>query len=138
MTIRDAVVEIFNKEKRPLHYKEITERLLPEYRIRGKTPHETVRSKIGTDRRFKRVGEGIYALADWEEYVVARFAKDIAYEVLKSRKCPMTLTDLGEAILEERNFLSAPSQVARNAIRQDERFYYDREKNLVGLTEWQS
>ena len=128
--------EIFIREKCPLHYKELTKIIMRERSLGGRTPHETVRSAIGTDSRFKRVAEGVYALAEWTEYPVARFAKDIAYDVLKSHGEPMAMTALGEAILEERQFVGGPNQVVRNVLRSDRRFYFDPEDRLVGLLEW--
>ena len=100
------------------------------------TPHQTVRSRLATDARFKRVAEGVYALAEWREYPATRFAKDIAYDVLKSEQKPVTLSELGEAILRERNFVGGPNLVARNVVRSDKRFYFDRRRKLVGLAEW--
>ena len=128
--------EILKAEKRPLHYRVITKRLLNQHRLHGLTPHETVRSRLGTDERFKRVAEGMYALAEWDEYPTARFAKDIAYDVLKSRRRPMSLTALGIAILKERNFVGGADQVARNVIRTDKRFAYDPDTRLVALAKW--
>ena len=51
-------------------------------------------------------------------------------------KSPMAMTALGEAILEERQFVGGPNQVVRNVLRSDKRFYYDPENRLVGLLEW--
>jgi hypothetical protein len=135
-SIKEIAEEIFRRESRPLHYKELTQMIMRERTLQGQTPHETVRSSIGTDPRFKRVAEGVYALTEWTEYPEVRFAKDIAYDVLKSQGRPMTMIDLGEAVLEERDFFGGPKQVARNVLRSDERFYYDPESQLVGLVEW--
>jgi hypothetical protein len=129
--------EIFRREKRPLHYKELTKMVMLERSLGGRTPYETVRSAIGTDPRFKRVAEGVYALTEWTEYPVARFAKDIAYDVLKSRGEPMAMAALGEAILKERRFAGGPNQVVRNVLRSDKRFYFDPGNQLVGLLEWE-
>jgi|WetSurMetagenome_2_1015567.scaffolds.fasta_scaffold798670_1 hypothetical protein len=134
-SIAQVAVEILQKEKHPLHYREITKRLLRKCHLGGRTPHETVRSRLGTDSRFKRVAEGVYALAEWEEYPVARFAKDIAYDILKSRKLPITLKELGERILRERQFKGAPSLIGRNSVKSDPRFYID-QSGLVSLSEW--
>ena len=110
--------------------------LLDKCALTGNTSHESVRSRIGTDERFKRVAEGVYALTEWDEYPVARFAKEIAYDILITVEEPLPMLQLGEEILAERKFAGGPGQVARNAIRTDERFYLDQEKGLVGLVEW--
>ena len=121
-----------------MHYTEITAKIIGKCHLNGKTPNQTVRSCLATDARFKRVAEGKYALAEWDQYPTARFAKDIAYDVLKSRRRPMLLLSLGKAVLEERMFIGGPNQVARNVIRSDKRFYYDAESDLVGLVEWKN
>lgn len=135
-SIVQVAEEILRREKCPLHYRDLSEIITSELTLKGQTPHETIRSKIATDPRFKRVAEGVYALTEWDEYPVSRFAKDIAYDVLTSQGKPMTMAELGKAILEERHFVSGPKQVVRNVLRSDERFYYDRENRLVGLVEW--
>lgn len=135
-SITEAAIEIFEKEGKPLHYKELTKMLLGECNLSGKTPHESVRSKIGMDYRFKRVAEGVYALSEWEQYPTARFAKDIAYDVLNNFGKLISLNDLGEEIFKERIFVGSPKLVARNAIRKDKRFYIESGSDLVGLVEW--
>ena len=129
--------EIFRREERPLHYRDLTQMILQERESRSLTPHESVRSVAGTDPRFKRVAEGVYALAEWQEYPVARFAKDIAYELLTSRGKPMPIAALGEEILEERRFVGGARQIVRNVLRSDNRFCNDSEHGLVGLKEWE-
>jgi hypothetical protein len=111
--------------------------ILQQRDLGGRTPHETVRAAVGTDLRFKRVAEGVYALTEWDEYPRARFAKDIAYDVLKSHRQPISMTVLGEEILQERRFAGGPKQVVRNVLRSDKRFSYESESRLVGLVEWE-
>ena len=137
LSITQTAEGIFRREKRPLHYTELTRLIMRERPLRGKTPHETVRSRIGQDHRFKRVAEGVYALAEWTEYPVARFARDIAYDILKSRGEPMEMVALGKAILEQRQFASDEKQVVGNVLRSDKRSCHDRVSGLVGLVEWE-
>jgi hypothetical protein len=120
------------------YYKALTKMILDrgESRLGGRTPHETVRSSLGTNQRFKRIAEGVYALSSWEQYPVARFAKDIAYDVLKAYGRPMSVTELGKAILKERKFVGGPRQVACNSVARDSRFIYDVEADIVRLSEW--
>src|SRR6185503_16684875 len=105
-----------------------TRLLLKRLPLDGKTPHESVRTQIGYNQKFKRIAEGVYALAEWEEYCTARFAKDIAYNLLKASGRPMTLTEVGEAILKERAFIGRPRMIGRNVVNNDQRkdqlFYY--------------
>ena len=137
ISIREAAIQIFKDMRRPLHYRDLTKRIIEISQLSGRTPHKTVRSMIGTDSRFNRVANGVYALSEWEQFPVARFAKDIAFEVLRKRGHPMSLESVGEKICEERKFIGSPKQVARNATRLDDRFYYNGDKDVVGLIEWE-
>ena len=128
--------EILLKTGHPLHYKEITKMLLDQCNLLGKTPHETVRSRLATSPKFKRVAEGVFGLAIWTQYPAIRFAKNIAYDILKNRGRPITLRSLGEEIKKEREFVSDPAQVVRGSLRTDHRFYLDTKSSLVGLEEW--
>lgn len=135
-SIAEVAEKLLRKARRPLHYEEITNLLLSQITLVGKTPQQTVRSRLATNPRFKRVAEGVYALAEWSEYPAVRFAKDIGYDILRSQGKPMDLIKLGQEVLKERDFVGGPSQVARNVIRSDKRLFFDSSKNLVGLVEW--
>ncbi len=135
-SIADAAEGILRKTGHPLHYTELTAKILLTCKLQGKTPKQTIRSCLATNPKFKRVAEGVYGLAEWTEYPVARFAKDIAYDVVKAANKPMQLSELGEAILRERDFIGGPNQAARNVLRSDSRFFYNSRKRLVGLAEW--
>jgi len=119
-----------------MHYKEITRLIINKLTLSGKTPHETVRSRIGANSKFIRVAEGVYGLSKWKEYKRVRFAKDIAYDILKAKGSPLTLLGLGEKVFEERLFVGGPKMTIRNVVRSDKRFLIDREKELVLLAEW--
>ena len=131
-----AAEELLEKTGAPMHYRQITDLILQKCNLHGKTPYETVRASIGNSPKFVRIAEGIYALSKWKEYKQARFAKDIAYDILKTKGEPMSLYDLGLKILEERKFKAGPKLVVKSAIRNDMRFYYDKKSNLIYLVEW--
>lgn len=135
-TVADLAEEILRARKHPLHYLELTRLILEKRTITSRTPANTVSSVLATNPRFKRVAEGVYALASWKKYPAARFAKDIAYDILKARRRPMPMRDLGRAILKEREFKGPPSGTVKNILRADPRFYVDRAAKLVGLSEW--
>lgn len=120
-----------------MHYKDLTKLLIGKCNLTGKTPHESVRSLLATSSKFKRIAEGVYALTSWKEYPTARFAKDIAYDVLKKRGKPITLILLGKKILKEREFIGGPAMVVRGVLNTDRRFSYDKTSGLVGLVEWE-
>jgi hypothetical protein len=135
-SIASVAEKILRAKNRPLHYLELTRLILKQHPISGLAPYNTVGSVLVTDPRFKRVAEGVYALAIWTQYPAVRFGKDIAYDILKSQKRPITLRKLGEEILKERSFYGPPSAVGKNAVKSDPRFYFDRTTRLVGLSEW--
>jgi len=135
-SIASFAEEILRNRHYPIHYCELTRLILRKHPLSGKTPEMTVNSVLATDSRFKRVAEGVYALATWEEYPAVRFAKDIGYDILKSRRRPMFAKELGEEIFKERQFKNPPAAVARGFARIDSRYYYDRETNLIGLSAW--
>jgi hypothetical protein len=114
--------EIFLKLGKPLHYNDLTKILLGQCELTGKTPHESVRSLLATNPKFKRVAEGIYGLAVWKQYPAVRFAKDIAYDILIAEGKPMSVDDLGSRIFLERKFISQPKVIIRNIINTDNRF----------------
>lgn len=135
-TIASAAEEVFRLLERPLHYRKLTKLIIGKCDLIGRTPHESVRSRLSTNPKFKRVAEGVYALAEWDQYPVARFAKDIAFDILENRGGPMNMDALGQAILDERKFVGGPRQVVRNVLRTDKRFIYDRVTELVSLAKW--
>jgi len=135
-SIVNVAEEILQQYGKPMHYKALTSLLLEKCELTGKTPHESVRSRLASSPKFKRIAEGIFALSIWQEYPPIRFAKDIAYEILKAKNKPISLALLGREILIERKFLGTPAMIARQAVINDKRFYYDKSIGVVGLVEW--
>jgi predicted RNA-binding protein len=79
MNFLDAAEEILRKSNKPLHYKEITKKILAEELIKtsGKTPEASLNAMMGIDikingekSRFLRTSKGSYGLREWglEEY----------------------------------------------------------------------
>ncbi len=134
--IAEVAEEILLNKGSPLHYREITRLIFDYCDLSGKTPHETVRSRLATSPKFKRVAEGVFGLAIWPHYPAIRFAKDIAYDILKKRGKPMNIKLLGEEIQKERKFKNPPMQVARGIVRNDKRFYLNDKLDMAGLLEW--
>ena len=70
MTALEAVLRILQDEGKPLHYREITRRILDQglWKCRGKTPEATINAQLtvaikkGKASVFRRVGRGIFAL----------------------------------------------------------------------------
>jgi restriction system protein len=74
MNVLQAVEQVLAEAEEPLHYREITERILQRqwWTTHGKTPEQTVSARITTDinqhsssSHFQRTAEGTYALRRW-------------------------------------------------------------------------
>lgn len=71
MSWREAIEKVLNEEGRPMHYAEISEKVLSRgyYKTDGATPDATVNAQIATSLKYEgekspfvRVGRGLYAL----------------------------------------------------------------------------
>lgn len=76
MTVAEMAAATLRQAGEPLHYREITKRILQTdaWKTRGKTPQDTVNSRMVVDIQdnaerstFVRTGRGIYGLREWEE-----------------------------------------------------------------------
>ncbi len=74
MNVLQAVEQVLTEAKKPLHYQEITKRILQRqlWTTHGETPDQTVNARLATDikyygtsSRFQRTGAGIFALRQW-------------------------------------------------------------------------
>ena len=74
MNSNQAIQQVLEKCHQPLHYREITKRILENgtWQSEGKTPEATVNSKLALDIKekgdvsiFQRVADGTYALRSW-------------------------------------------------------------------------
>ena len=72
MTGVDAAYKVLSDADEPLHYREITKRMIQRrlWRTSGRTPEQTINRDIseeinnrGENSRFSRVGRGMYAAA---------------------------------------------------------------------------
>ena len=110
MNVIDAAYEVLRQAGEPLHYREITRRVLDQglWQSKGATPEATLNARIATDMkrngaasRFQRTAPGIFALREWgvEEFTPASNKKKNAAPP-KSRKT-MSFTDAAEHVLEK-------------------------------------
>lgn len=67
LSASSAAYEVLLESGEPLHYQEITKRVIESGRwaSRGYTPWRTVNSAIGKDSRFVRARRGVYGLREW-------------------------------------------------------------------------
>jgi DNA-directed RNA polymerase delta subunit len=136
MSIEKVIYQILTEEKRPLHYVEITRLVLTRMKLKSKTPEKSVATSLTRSTKFKRVAEGIYGLRSWKKYPEARFAKDIAYDILRKKGEPMNITELGEEILRIRKYKGSATLIVNQATRKDSRFFHEPATRKIGLTEW--
>jgi len=71
----DAAAKVLEDEGKPLHYREITKRIIDHglWQTAGKTPEATLNANLGKDMkkfgagsRFVRTGRGMFALREWK------------------------------------------------------------------------
>ncbi len=74
MKALDAVYKVLAAEGVPLHYRDITKRIVEQglWQTRGKTPEATIAAEVGKEirnqeenSRFKRTGPGMIGLREW-------------------------------------------------------------------------
>src|SRR5260370_29310475 len=74
MNVLQAAEQVLTEAEKPLHYQEITRRMLQRqvWTPQAKTPDRTVNasittdiSKYGSSSHFQRTAEGVYALRRW-------------------------------------------------------------------------
>jgi restriction system protein len=102
MNSLDAVEKLLLEVDKPLHYKEITKRIIEKryWQSEGKTPDQTVNARIAVDinrnrvkSRFIRTAPGVFALSKWQTNI------DIKSEKQSTPK--YSFTDAAEIILDE-------------------------------------
>ncbi len=65
MSVPEAGVQILNEARRPMHAKELVQRMMEGgMTIKGKTPLTSVATSLKRDKRFKKVGPNTFALLD--------------------------------------------------------------------------
>lgn len=118
----DAVEKVLVQTGQPLHYKEITDRIISQnlWKTEGNTPWQTINARLTTDlkrfgeeSRFVRTSPGHYGLKQWsfedistvdEQKPSPKYSfTDAAYKVLDefSEKQPMHYRDITDIVLEK-------------------------------------
>lgn len=123
-TVKQAIIEVLQAAGKPMHVKEITERvLLLTSDLKGKTPQHTVNAVLSTDSRFNRVfTKGVYALSEWQEYKEFRKVVDIAYDILLDGRRPLSVAEIANRVVNERHLGSSPSSTVHQLLQNDPRF----------------
>lgn len=165
MTVLDAVFTVLKETKEPLHYIEITKRILDRnlWKPEGKTPEHTVNAQLVVDinkrgdrSKFRRYGPGIYGLADTRGTSPASVARetlsftDAAEQVLReySEKKPMHYREITRKAIdlhliktegrtpENTMYTQIFYDIRRNTRRGDVSRFEMPGEGFVGLTEW--
>jgi len=107
--VRDKAHLVFESEKRPLHFKEISQ-FIDRYFVSAEggankarqTHPQTVHNELIKDPRFVLIGRGLYALSEWgyEPGTV----KDVLVQILKDAGRPM-LKEEALQLISERRFV---------------------------------
>ena len=103
-----ATEKILNKAAEPLHYQEITKRVLEQglWQTEGKTPDATINARLAVDirkfgirSRFIRTEPGVFALREWglEEYIISQKTSQPKADVVDTK---YSFTDAAELVLE--------------------------------------
>jgi restriction system protein len=115
MTALEAALKVLQEVGTPLHYREITRRILKTglWHTEGKTPEATISAHLGVDVKkkgvasaFRRAGRGLFAL-NTERSVpvpglgnVVQSEEQALYVAGRSSGAVLSFTDAGERILE--------------------------------------
>lgn len=165
MTVLDAVYVILKDSPEPLHYIEITKRILQKHlwESKGKTPENTVNAQLvvdlnknGAKSRFRRYGPGIYGLAGLGKVIPSSSEQtflsfsDAAEQVLReyADQKPMHYRDITKRALDL-HLIKTQGQTPENTLYTQ--LFYDIKRNsqrgdlsrfemlgdgYFGLTEW--
>jgi DNA-directed RNA polymerase specialized sigma subunit len=106
-TVKDKIILVLNENKKPLHFREITDLIFSlnkdlekkNSRILNLHP-QTVHNELIRSNNFILVGRGLYALKDWG-YNPGR-VKDVIVNVLKSASEPLTKEEITNQVLKQR------------------------------------
>ena len=94
--VKDKAYLVLKKEKRPLHFSEVTN-LINKVVFSAKKAHpQTVHNELIKDSRFVLVGRGTYALSDWG--YTPGTVSDVLVSILKNSKNGLTKEKIVKAI----------------------------------------
>ncbi len=103
-SVRDRALIVFKEEQKPLHFKEVAEKINEFFLNRGQNQRkalpQTVHNELIKDQRFVRVGRGLYALKEWG-FKEGR-VKDILIDILKNSQRPLSKQEILEQVANQR------------------------------------
>ena len=119
-TALEATYKVLKEAETPLHYEEITRRVLESglWQTRGKTPGATVNARLAVDikrhgpaSRFRRVGRGIFTVSEASPTSTAQAVTRQESGLRTSEAGPMPFLDAAEKILRDSGSNEAMSYV---------------------------
>lgn len=68
-SIKILAYEILKMKGKPLNYRELVNLIMKKRELKGDTPDQTVISILIRSPTFKRMGRGVYGLAEWNKKI---------------------------------------------------------------------
>jgi DNA-directed RNA polymerase delta subunit len=99
-SIRDKTYIIMKKHKNPLHYGDITEKILNHRLQKKPVTKQAVHNELIRDDRFVLIGRGIYALSEWG--YKPGVVEDVIREILEEHNRPMHKNEIIEHVKKHR------------------------------------
>lgn len=97
--VRDKIYYILSREKAPLHFDSIAQKINAQNFTKKKVVKATVHNELIADNRFVLVGRGIYALSEWG--YKPGTVQDIIRNVLAEKKS-MSVKEIIDAVCKQR------------------------------------
>lgn len=101
--VRDKAHLVFEKEKRPLHFREISSLIDQHFNAKTAlraTNAQTVHNELIKDPRFVLIGRGLYALSEWGYNPGT--VKDVLVQILKEADRPLGKEEILSLVSERR------------------------------------
>lgn len=98
--VRDKAYLVFRREKKPLHFTEVSNRI-NDYKFSSRRAYpQTVHNELIKDDRFVLIGRGIYALSEWG-YAAGTVGEVIA-GILQEAGQPLARGEIVDEVLKKR------------------------------------
>lgn len=98
--VKDKAYLIFKREAKPLHFREVAEKINETIAKKRPAHPQTVHNELIKDKRFVLVGRGTYALAEWGYQPGT--VREVLLAVLREQGRPMTKDELLAEVLKRR------------------------------------
>lgn len=108
--MNDKIYLILMREKKPLHFKEIAEKI-NEARFDHKAAYPaTIHNELILDDKYVLVGKGMYALADWG--YTKGTVSEVIEEIFREKKLPLSKDNIIQEVLKRRFVKKTTIQLA--------------------------